>query len=121
MYEKGNIVAFLPLWIDVNFHTLPGGTVKAAVGYEGRVEQGFYNSSAIQDLALTRSAARPGLGGGYEIDANYYELSIPLLGGDFSLPGVMSLVADVSGRSIDNTIAGSYDVEAVSIAWRIIR
>ena len=99
---------------------LPGGTVKAAVGFEGRVEQGFYNSSAIQDLALTRSAARPGLGGGYEIDANYYELSIPLLGGDFSLPGVMSLVADVSGRSIDNTIAGSYDVEAVSIAWRII-
>ena len=98
---------------------LPGGTVKAAIGYEGRVEQGFYKSSPIQNLRLTRSTAIPSVGGGYEIDANYYELSIPLLGGDFSLPGVMSLIADVSGRSIDNTIAGSYDVEAVSLAWRI--
>ena len=98
----------------------PAGTVKAAVGFEGRVEQGYYNSSAIQDLALTRSAARPGLGGGYEVDASYYEVSVPLLGGDLSFPGMISLTADFSARSIDSTVSGSFDVEATSIAWRIL-
>ena len=98
---------------------LPGGTVKAAMGFEARVEQGDYNSSAIQNLELTRSAARPSLGGGYEVDADYYEVSVPLLGNDLTLPGVMSLVADYSARTIDNSIAGSYDVDAISLNWRI--
>ena len=53
-----------------------------AVGYEGRVEQGDYKSSPIQDMALTRSAARPSLGGGYEVDAEYWEISVPIVGGD---------------------------------------
>ena len=99
---------------------LPGGTVKAAMGFEARVEQGDYNSSAIQNLELTRSAARPSLGGGYEVDADYYEVSVPLLGNDLTLPGVMSLVADYSARTIDNSIAGSYDVDAISLNWRIM-
>ena len=99
---------------------LPGGTVKAAMGFEARVEQGDYNSSAIQNLELTRSAARPSLGGGYEVDADYYEISVPLLGEDLTLPGVMSLVADYSARTIDNSIAGSYDVDATSLNWRIM-
>ena len=99
---------------------LPGGTVKAAMGFEARVEQGDYNSSAIQNLELTRSAARPSLGGGYEVDADYYEVSVPLLGNDLTLPGVMSLVADYSARTIDNSIAGSYDVDATSLNWRIM-
>ena len=99
---------------------LPGGTVKAAMGFEARVEQGNYNSSAIQNLELTRSAARPSLGGGYEVDADYYEVSVPLLGDDLTLPGVMSLVADYSARTIDNSIAGSYDVDATSLNWRIM-
>ena len=99
---------------------LPGGTVKAAMGFEARVEQGDYNSSAIQNLELTRSAARPSLGGGYEVDADYYEISVPLLGNDLTLPGVMSLVADYSARTIDNSIAGSYDVDATSLNWRIM-
>ena len=47
---------------------MPAGSVKAAIGFEARVEQGDYNSSAIQNLQLTRSAARPSLGGGYEAD-----------------------------------------------------
>ena len=99
---------------------LPGGTVKAAMGFEARVEQGDYNSSAIQNLELTRTAARPSLGGGYEVDADYYEVSVPLLGDDLTLPGIMSLVADYSARTIDNSIAGSYDVDATSLNWRIM-
>ena len=97
----------------------PAGTVKAAVGYEGRVEQGMYTSSAIQDLAITRSAARPGLGGGYEVDASYYEVSVPLLGGEYTFPGMVSLTADFSARSIDSSVSGSYDVDATSLSWRV--
>ena len=99
---------------------LPAGTVKAALGFEARVEQGQYNSSAIQDLGLTRSAARPSLGGGYEVDADYYEVSVPLMGGDLTLPFVASLVVDYSSRTIDNSIAGSYDVDATSLNWRVM-
>ena len=32
----------------------------------------------------------------------------------------MSLVADYSARTIDNSIAGSYDVDATSLNWRIM-
>ena len=99
---------------------LPAGTVKAALGFEARVEQGQYNSSAIQDLGLTRSAARPSLGGGYEVDADYYEVSVPLMGGDLTLPFIASLVVDYSSRTIDNSIAGSYDVDATSLNWRVM-
>ena len=99
---------------------LPTGTVKAALGFEARVEQGQYNASAIQNLAITRSAARPSLGGGYEVDADYYEVSVPILGEDVTLPGVKSIIADFSSRTIDNSIAGSYDVEATSVSWRIM-
>ena len=99
---------------------LPAGTVKAALGFEARVEQGQYNSSAIQNLGLTRSAPRPSLGGNYEVDADYYEVSVPLMGGDLTLPGVASLVLDYSSRTIDNSIAGSYDVDATSLNWRIM-
>ena len=99
---------------------LPAGSVKAALGFEARVEQGQYNSSAIQNLGLTRSAPRPSLGGGYEVDADYYEVSVPLMGGDWTLPGVASLVLDYSSRTIDNSIAGSYDVDATSLNWRIM-
>ena len=99
---------------------LPAGTVKAALGFEARVEQGQYNSSAIQDLGLTRSAARPSLGGGYEVDADYYEVSVPLMGGDVTLPFIASLVVDYSSRTIDNSIAGSYDVDATSLNWRVM-
>jgi len=99
---------------------LPTGTVKAALGFEARVEQGQYNASAIQNLAITRSAARPSLGGGYEVDADYYEVSVPLMGDDVTLPGVKSVIADFSSRTIDNSIAGSYDVEATSVSWRIM-
>ena len=99
---------------------LPAGTVKAALGFEARVEQGQYNSSAIQDLAITRSAARPSLGGGYEVDADYYEVSVPLMGGDLTLPFIASLVVDYSSRTIDNTIAGSFDVDATSMNWRVM-
>ena len=99
---------------------LPAGTVKAALGFEARVEQGQYNSSAIQDLGLTRSAARPSLGGGYEVDADYFEISIPLMGGDWTLPGVQQIIVDFSERTIDNSIAGSFDVDATSVNWRIM-
>ena len=99
---------------------LPAGTVKAALGFEARVEQGQYNSSAIQDLGLTRFAARPSLGGGYEVDADYFEISIPLMGGDWTLPGVQQIIVDFSERTIDNSIAGSFDVDATSVNWRIM-
>ena len=37
------------------------------------------------------------------------------MGGDWTLPGVASLVVDYSSRTIDNSIAGSYDVDATSL------
>ena len=98
---------------------LPAGSVKAAIGYEGRVEQAFYTTSPIQNLQITRSASSADVGGGYEVDASYWELSVPILGGDFSFPGMVSLIADFSGRTIENSLAGSYDVDAVSLSWRV--
>ena len=105
---------------------MPAGTVGMAIGWEGRVERGdtVYSpittmSGAAQPNALTRSASRKDVGGSYEIDATYFEVSVPLVGGDFTLPFVDSLVFDFSARNIDNSLAGTYDVEASSLAWRV--
>ncbi len=106
-------------------YELPAGSVGMAIGWEGRTERGDYLSSPIDYLSgsapnsLTRGSFVGDLGGTYEVDATYYEVSIPLLGGSLTLPFVDSLVLDFSGRNIDNNLAGTYDVDATSLSWRI--
>ena len=67
-------------------YELPAGSVGMAIGWEGRTERGDYLSSPIDYLSgsapdsLTRGSFVGDLGGTYEVDATYYEVSIPLLG-----------------------------------------
>jgi len=92
-------------------YELPAGSVGMAVGWEGRTERGDYLSSPIDYLSgnnpdsLTRGSYVGDLGGTYEVDATYYEVSIPLLGGSMTLPFVDSLTLDFSGRILTITFA----------------
>ena len=76
-------------------YELPAGSVGMAIGWEGRTERGDYLSSPIDYLSgsapdsLTRGSFVGDLGGTYEVDATYYEVSIPLLGGSLTLPFVI--------------------------------
>ena len=73
----------------------------------------------MQQLGLGFSAARKTVGGTYEIDALYYEVKVPLVTRNMDIPFVEGLTLDFSGRTIENTLAGDYDVEALSVAWAV--
>jgi len=106
--------------ITGDLYELPNGaSIGFAAGYEGRVESADYIAGTMQELGLGFSAARKTVGGTYEIDALYYEVKVPLVTRNMNIPFVEGLTLDFSGRTIENTLAGDYDVEALSAAWAV--
>ena len=106
--------------ITGDIYELPNGaSIGFAAGYEGRVESADYIAGTMQELGLGFSAARKTVGGTYEIDALYYEVKVPLVTRNMDIPFVEGLTLDFSGRTIENTLAGDYDVEALSVAWAV--
>ena len=106
--------------ITGDIYELPNGaSIGFAAGYEGRVESADYIAGTMQQLGLGFSAARKTVGGTYEIDALYYEVKVPLVTRNMDIPFVEGLTLDFSGRTIENTLAGDYDVEALSVAWAV--
>ena len=100
--------------------TLPNGaSVGFAAGYEARVEAADYIAGTMQRLGLGFSAARETVGGNYEVDAFYYEVKVPLVTRNMELPFVDALTLDFSARTIENSQAGDFDVEALSLAWAV--
>ena len=104
-------------------YELPAGTLKFAVGIENRKERGFFDGSDIQNIGLTRSAAREDMEADISIDEEYYEISLPLVSRDMGFAfngwGILDLRVDYSYRDIDHSSAGSYDVDALNIFWQI--
>ena len=104
-------------------YQLPAGWLKFAVGVEQRKDSGFFDGSDIQNIGLTRSAARGDMEADIQVDEEYYEISLPLISSDMGISwngwGVLDLRADYSFRDIDHSTAGTYDVDAFNIYWQV--
>lgn len=99
---------------------LPAGWAAFNVGYEYRKEESSFQPNEASRLGIGRSAAISPLQGEYDTNEWYAELSVPIFGADFSLPGFRELSIDGSYRSVDNSVAGKDESWATGLRWRPI-
>ncbi len=97
---------------------LPGGLAKFSVAYEHRRDYANLVPYEADQLGIVSNccASEP-IEAEYNTDEFSAELLVPLLGEDFSLPAVKSLVADGSFRYVDNSIAGKENVWGAGLRW----
>lgn len=91
---------------------LPGGEMQFNLAYEHRHEDAKFEPAAAQFAGLTGSGVPSPNSGGY-YDTNEYsgELLVPLLGDNFTLPGVKGLDFSAQGRIVDAKGCGYYQYE----------
>ncbi|QNA83172.1 TonB-dependent receptor [Sphingomonas sp. So64.6b] len=98
--------------------SLPGGKAKFSLAYEHRRETARLTPYEADQLGLTfNCCASVPTGGGFNTDEVSAELLVPIIGEDFTLPGVKALVADGSFRYVDNSIAGKAKVWGAGLRW----
>jgi iron complex outermembrane receptor protein len=101
------------------FELPSGASVGFAAGYEARVEGSAYIPDTMQQLGLGWSIGTSPVSGNYEVDAFYYEVKVPLVTRNMDIPFVEGLTLDFSARTVENSLAGDFDVEALSLAWAV--
>lgn len=102
------------LRLDGPLFSLPGGEVKAAVGVS-YLKLSQWRSAigvkATSDVPLAMADRN--------IKAAYAELFVPLVGGDFTLPGVERLMLDVAVRTEDYSDVGSTTNPKIGVTWDV--
>ncbi|WP_315725545.1 TonB-dependent receptor [Sphingosinicella rhizophila] len=105
--------------------TLPAGMLKFAAGYEYRKERGKFVPNDAAQRGITRDGVIrevPGPGepaAAYSVNEVYGEISVPLVGGDFTLPLVKALTIDGAARFVDNSQAGKDTAWNVGGRWTL--
>jgi iron complex outermembrane receptor protein len=98
---------------DGPLFALPGGEVRAAIGYEGqRLEV-----SSLQILGTVTAKTGPGRYFARGVNSFYGELLIPLVGPDNALPGIRALELNLAGRYDDYSDVGSTTNPKVGVNW----
>ncbi|WP_065382827.1 TonB-dependent receptor [Hyphomonas sp. ND6WE1B] len=93
--------------LDGDLFSLPGGTVKAAVGGHLRREE---FSNEILGLQITADGDR-------DVSALYAEVQVPLIGEQNALPGVRRLELNLSGRLDDYSDFGTSSNPKLGLLW----
>jgi len=100
---------------------LPAGAVAANVGWESRREDALWQPGLGTTLPLTRSATFAETGGDFDTDEFFGEIAVPILGGDFTLPGFQLLELNGAVREIDNSLSGNDTVWTAGGRWKPLR
>lgn len=102
-------------------YDLPAGALAVAVGGEFRNEKGEYtpDSSLIYDNVVGFNGAKP-YTGERDVSAGFYEISIPILGGDWDVPGFHRFEINHSGRYEDYSDFGDTYNPKVGFLWKPI-
>jgi iron complex outermembrane receptor protein len=103
--------------LDGPLFQLPGGDVRAAVGYEGQrftVQQTNFQGTISTPTGLTRFFART-------VNSYYGELLIPIFGTANAMPGLQKLTVDIAGRIDDYSDVGSTRNPKIGVSWSPIQ
>ena len=101
---------------------LPAGAVKFNTAYEHRSESADYDPLEDTALGLGPSGS-PTLStsGEYKTNEVSLELLAPLVGKDFTLPGVKALELNGAYRYVDNSIAGNANLWDTGLRWTVVQ
>lgn len=100
---------------------LPGGDFGFNVAYEHRDERASFDPLPAnrQGLFGVGSPQVP-QSGRYNTDEFSAEVLLPIVGGDFTLPGVKAFEITGAYRHVDNSLAGSENLWAVGGRWEVV-
>ncbi|OAN59931.1 TonB-dependent receptor [Sphingomonas sp. TDK1] len=100
--------------------SLPMGDVAFSTAYEHRDERARYSplTANLQGI-FGDGSTQTAQSGGYNTDELSAELSIPLIGKDFTLPLVKALELKGAFRYVDNSLAGTENVWDVGLRWEV--
>jgi outer membrane receptor protein involved in Fe transport len=100
------------LKVDGTLFTLPGGSVRAALGAGYRSESYFDRSTNLRTAAVTQS---------FDVDQTirsaFGEVYVPIVGKDNALTGVNRLELSLAGRYDDYSTAGSSFDPTAGLMW----
>lgn len=119
-FEYGNQQVDLLATIGTQIFTLPAGAVDMVLAYEHRREEAEFTPFEANQLGLVGTGAMQVANSGkYNTNEYSAEVLVPIVGGDFTLPGVQAL--DLSGtyRFVDNSIAGEESVWSLGSRWEV--
>ena len=100
---------------------LPAGKAKFSAAYEYRHEWARYTPFVADQLGLL-GAGVPTLATSGQFHTHEFsgELLVPILGGDFTLPGAKRLEFDGSYRIVDHSITGTEKVWGAGLQWEVV-
>jgi outer membrane receptor protein involved in Fe transport len=100
---------------------LPAGMAKFSAAYEYRRESARYTPfAANQQGRLGSGTATKATSGKFNTQEFSGEVLVPILGGDFTLPGAKRLEFDGSYRIVDHSIAGTEKVWGAGLQWEVV-
>jgi outer membrane receptor protein involved in Fe transport len=101
--------------------TLPGGAMKFNSTFEHRSDAAQFNPTEDTSLGLGPAEA-PTLATAGEYKTNEFstELLVPLLGKEFTLPGIKELEISGAYRHVDNSIAGTANLWNAGLRWTVV-
>jgi iron complex outermembrane receptor protein len=101
---------------------LPGGALKFNAAYEHREESANYDPLLDTALGLGPSGApTPETSGQYKTNELSLEVLAPLVGKDFTLPGVKALELNGAYRYVNNSIAGTANLWDTGLRWTVVQ
>jgi iron complex outermembrane receptor protein len=99
--------------VDGPLFTLPGGQVKAVLGYEGQwlhvLQQTYAGTLAAKSVTVSNRFRK--------VDSYYAEVLVPLVGEGNAMPGVRSLNLDVAGRYDEYSDVGITRNPKIGLDW----
>ncbi|WP_165186729.1 TonB-dependent receptor domain-containing protein [Caulobacter soli] len=101
--------------------SLPAGKAKFSAAYEYRHEWARYTPFVADQLGLLGAGvATQATSGKFHTNELSGEVLVPILGGDFTLPGAKRLEFDGSYRFVDHSVAGKEKVWGAGLQWEVV-
>lgn len=103
--------------VNGDLFRLPGGEVKASLGFENRRESASFDPDSFYTQALGTGAAILGISGAYSTNEVFGELLVPLTSPEQNIPMLHSLQLEGAVRRVDNSIAGTATTWTAGLRW----
>ncbi|MEA3181068.1 MAG: iron complex outerrane recepter protein [Gammaproteobacteria bacterium] len=101
--------------------SLPAGQAKFSTTYEHRQETANFDPTQDSLLGLAPGGVpTASTSGSYHTNEVSTELLIPIMGKDFTVPGVNALELEGAYRFVDNSLAGSANLWQAGLRWTVV-
>jgi outer membrane receptor protein involved in Fe transport len=103
--------------INGGLFSLPGGEVKAALGFENRRESASFAPDDFYSQGLGTGAAINAISGSVRTNEVFGELLVPIFGAQQGIPVLHSVQLEGAARRVDNSVSGAATTWTAGLRW----